>query len=139
MGHLHDILKKTHWGLGPKHSTQGVNTFTVHCVWQFLHLITGCGVRHGFQGRGGLTNKDVPFTGDGPDGLFGRRTMESSGVTAGNTQQGHLENRKHLETVREERKHNVDLLKAAAIVHYTQMKCSFYITKNIKPLLLVIT
>lgn len=47
-----------------------------------LHLVTGCGVRHGLQGRGGLTNEDVPFTSDGPDGLFGGSTVDSPGVAA---------------------------------------------------------
>lgn len=57
----------------------------------FLHLVTGCGVRHGLQSRGGLTNKDVPFTGDRPDGLFGGRTLDPPGVAARNAQQRQLE------------------------------------------------
>lgn len=57
----------------------------------FLHLVTGCGVWHGLQTGRRLTDKDVSFTGDGPDGLFRGRTVDSSGVTAWHTQQCQLD------------------------------------------------
>lgn len=54
-------------------------------AWLFLHLVAGCGVWDGLQSWRWLTDKDVPFTCDRPDGLFGRRTLNPSGVTAGHT------------------------------------------------------
>lgn len=60
-------------------------------VWMFLHLVAGCGVWDGLQSWRWLTDEDVAFTCDGPDGLFGRRTLNSSGVTAGHTYQRQLE------------------------------------------------
>lgn len=57
----------------------------------FLHLVTWCRVRCGLQSRRGFTDKDVSFTGDGPDGLFGGRSLDSPGVAAGHTEQGQLE------------------------------------------------
>lgn len=47
-----------------------------------VHLIAGGGVRSGFQIGSGLADKDVPFAGDGPDGLFGRSAVDSPGVAA---------------------------------------------------------
>lgn len=52
----------------------------------FSHLVTRCGVRHGLQTWKWLTHKDVAFTSDRPDGLFGRGTLNTPGVTARHTQ-----------------------------------------------------
>lgn len=62
-----------------------------------LHLVAGRAVGHGLQTRGGLTHKDVPFAGDGPNCLFGRWTLDVSRVTARHTQQGQLESRKEMQ------------------------------------------
>ena len=65
-----------------------------------LHLVAGRGVGYGLQVRRGLADEDIPFTGDGPDGLFGGRTLDPPGVTARHTQQRQLEAGRRVEADR---------------------------------------